>query len=139
MTSIDDGQAKELVSLQPVRSQPGLYEGYFTASGLGRYRLEANENDQQISSTTEFQVAEVNRELANTSVDLANLERIANLTGGASLSIRELPELEVLVNGKPVTTTVRSERPLWDNGLVACLLVGLLGMEWLLRRKFDLP
>jgi len=139
VTSIDDGQAKELVSLQPVRSQPGLYEGYFTASGLGRYRLEANENDQQISSTTEFQVAEVNRELANTSVDLANLERIANLTGGASLSIRELPELEVLVNGKPVTTTVRSERPLWDNGLVACLLVGLLGMEWILRRKFDLP
>ena len=139
VTSIDDGQAKELVSLQPVRSQPGLYEGYFTASGLGRYRLEANENDQQISSTTEFQVAEVNRELANTSVDLANLERIANLTGGASLSIRELPELEMLVNGKPVTTTVRSERPLWDNGLVACLLVGLLGMEWILRRKFDLP
>jgi len=139
VTSIDDGQAKELVSLQPVRSQPGLYEGYFTASGLGRYRLEANENDQQISSTTEFQVAEVNRELANTSVDLANLERIANLSGGTSLSIRELPELEMLVNGKPVTTTVRSERPLWDNGLVACLLVGLLGMEWILRRKFDLP
>ena len=139
VTSIDDRPAKELVSLRPDRSQPGLYEGYFTATGPGRYRLEASEDDQRISNTTEFQVAEVNRELADTSVDLANLERIANLTGGASLSIRELPELEALVNSKPVTTTVRSERPLWDNGLVACLLVGLLGMEWILRRKYDLP
>lgn len=139
VTSIDDGEAKELVSLRPDRSQPGLYEGYFAASGPGRYRLEANEDDQRISNTTEFQVAEVNRELADTSVNLANLERIADLTGGASLSVRELPELVSLINSDPVTTTVRSERPLWDNGFVACLLVGLLGMEWILRRKFDLP
>lgn len=139
VTSIDGGQAKKLVSLRPDKSQPGLYEGYFAASGPGRYRLEANENDQRISSTTEFQVAEVNRELADTNVDLANLERIANLTGGASLGIRELPELASLVNGDPVTNTVRSERPLWDNGLVAFALVGLLGFEWIVRRRYDLP
>ena len=137
--SLDGSETKELVSLRPDRSQPGLYEGYFAASAAGRYRLEANEDDQRISNTTEFQVAEVNRELADTNVNLANLERIADLTGGASLSVRELPELVSLINGDPVTTTVRSERPLWDNGFVACLLVGLLGMEWILRRKFDLP
>ena len=139
VTSIDRGQAKKLVSLRPDRSQPGLYEGYFAPPGPGRYRLEANEDDQGISSTTEFQVAEVNRELANTNVNLPNLERIADLTGGAKLGIRELPKLSSLINGKPVTTTVRSERPLWDNGLVALLLVGLLGAEWILRRRHDLP
>jgi hypothetical protein len=139
VTSIDRGQAKKLVSLRPDRSQPGLYEGYFAPPGSGRYRLEANEDDQGISSTTEFQVAEVNRELANTNVNLPNLERIADLTGGAKLGIRELPKLSSLINGKPVTTTVRSERPLWDNGLVALLLVGLLGAEWILRRRHDLP
>jgi hypothetical protein len=77
--------------------------------------------------------------LANTNVNLPNLERIADLTGGAKLGIRELPKLSSLINGKPVTTTVRSERPLWDNGLVALLLVGLLGAEWILRRRHDLP
>jgi hypothetical protein len=42
------------------------------------------------------------------------------------------------VNAEPATTTTRSERPLWDNGIVAGLLVGLLGMEWILRRRHDL-
>ena len=139
VTSIDGGQAKELVSLRPDRSQPGLYEGYFAPPGPGRYRLEANENDQRISSTTEFQVAEVNRELADTNVDLANLERIANLTGGERLSMQGISKLTSLVNAEPVTIEVRSERPLWDNGMVVFLLVGLLGMEWILRRKYDLP
>ena len=52
--------------------------------------------------------------------------------------MRDLPGLGRLVNAEPVTTTVRSERPLWDNGWVAALLVGLLGMEWILRRRHDL-
>ncbi|MDE0597504.1 MAG: hypothetical protein OSB65_19880, partial [Roseibacillus sp.] len=139
VSSIDGGQAKQLVSLRPDKSQPGLYEGYFAPTGPGRYRLEANENDQQISSTTEFQVAEVRQELIDTDMRLAHLQRIADLTGGACLGIRELPELASLVNGGLVTTKVRSERPLWDNSLVALLLVALLGAEWILRRRYDLP
>jgi hypothetical protein len=139
VTSIDGGQGKELVSLRPDRTQPGLYEGYFTPPEPGRYRLEANENDQRISSTTEFQVSNIQQELTDTDMRLDHLQRIADLTGGASLGIRELPKLTSLVNGNPVTTTVLSERPLWDNGIVALLLVGLLGAEWILRRKHDLP
>ena len=139
VTSVDGEQAKQLVSLRPDRSQPGLYEGYFAPPTAGRYRFEANEDDQRISSTTEFQVAQVNRELADTNVDLANLKRIANLTGGEHLSMQEFSKLTSLVNAEPVTIEVRSERPLWDNGMVAFLLVALLGMEWILRRKYDLP
>ena len=137
--SIDGGQAKQLVSLRPDKSQPGLYEGYFAPPDPGRYRLEANENDQRVSSTTEFQVADVRQELIDTDMSLAHLQRIANLTGGASLGIRELSKLSSLVNDRLVTTKVRSERPLWDNSLVVLLLVALLGAEWILRRRYDLP
>jgi hypothetical protein len=129
---------KERVSLQPDRTSPGLYEGYFTAPVPGRYRLEANEDDQQVSNTTEFQVAVVNEELADTNMRLKSLQRIAQLTGGTCLTVNDLPKLGSLVNAEPITTTVGSERPLWDNGLVAALLVGLLGMEWILRRRHDL-
>jgi hypothetical protein len=135
---VGDNALQERVSLQPDRTSPGLYEGYFTAPVPGRYRLEANEDDQEVSNTTEFQVAIVNEELADTNMRLASLRRIAELTGGTTLSSRDLPELGTLVNAEPVTTTVRSERPLWDNGLVAALLVGLLGMEWIVRRRHDL-
>jgi len=132
-------QTKQLVRLQPDKSQPGLYEGYFAPPGPGRYRLEANENDFEISSSTEFQVTEVNQELATTKVDLANLERIANLTGGKCLRITEFSQLASLINKEPVRTEVRSERSLWDNALVMIFLISFLGIEWIQRRRNDLP
>jgi hypothetical protein len=139
VTNIDGDQAKELVSLRPDRSQPGQYEGYFSPPQPGRYRMEANDDDLKVSSTTEFQVSDIRQELLDTDMRPDHLQRIADLTGGAKLGVRELPELTSLVNGDPVTITLRSERPLWDNGIVALLLVGLLGAEWILRRRHDLP
>ena len=138
VNGVDGNALRKPVSLQPDRTSPGLYEGYFTPPLAGRYRLEANEDDQEVSNTTEFQVAVVNEELADTNMRLEGLERIARLTGGVTLSVRELPGLTSLVNAEPITTTVRSERPLWDNGVVAALLVGLLGIEWIVRRRHDL-
>ncbi|MFP6899198.1 MAG: hypothetical protein VCA38_21610 [Roseibacillus sp.] len=139
VSGLDGAAARQRIKLQPDRSQPGLYEGYFSPPGPGRYRMEANEDDRKVSSTTEFQVSDVRQELIDTDMRLDHLQRIAELTGGASLGMRELPELTSLVNSGLVTTTVRSERPLWDNGIVALLLVGLLGAEWILRRRYDLP
>ena len=139
VTNTAGGQTKELVSLRPDKSQPGLYEGYFTPKTPGRYRLEANENDKRISSITEFQVSDVRQELLNAGMDSDNLQHIADLTGGAVLGVRELNKLTDLVNGEPATTTMRSERPLWDNALVVLLFIGLLGAEWILRRRHDLP
>ena len=65
--------------------------------------------------------------------------RAFRISGGKKLGVRELPELTELVNGDPVTLTLRSERPLWDNMLVVLLFAGLLGAEWILRRRYDLP
>jgi hypothetical protein len=128
----------EKVSLQPDRTTPGLYEGFFTPTVPGRYRLEANEDDKEVSNTTEFQMAAVNEELSDTNMRLDGLQRIAQLTGGAILTVQDLPKLKSLVDTEPLTTTVRTERSLWDNGWVAALLIGLLGMEWILRRRHDL-
>ena len=139
VTNTAGGQTKELVSLRPDKSQPGLYEGYFTPKTPGRYRLEANENDKRISSITEFQVSDVRQELLDAGMDSDNLQHIADLTGGAVLGVRQLNKLTDLVNGEPATTTIRSERPLWDNALVVLLFIGLLGAEWILRRRHDLP
>ena len=50
----------------------------------------------------------------------------------------DLPRLGSLLNANPIITTVRSERPLWDNGWVAGIPIALLGLEWILRRRYDL-
>jgi len=139
VSGLDGVSSRESVSLRPVRAHRGLYEGYFTPPAPGRYRVESNEDDRRISNSTEFQVAVVKQELSDPNVRIENLKRIADLTGGACLNMREFPKLASLVSDEPVTTTVRSERPLWDNGWVAFLLIGLVGLEWILRRRYDLP
>jgi hypothetical protein len=135
----DESSSKQRVTLRPDRTQPGLYEGYFSPPGVGRYRMEANEDDLPVSNTTEFQVVDAKPELIDTDMRLTQMQRIAELTGGKCLSIDEIPQLATLVNKEPHKTTVRSERAIWDNGLISLLLIGLLGSEWLLRRKNDLP
>ncbi len=139
VTGLGGEQIRQRVSLRPDRSHPGLFEGYFAASSPGRYRLESNEDDQPISNTAEFQVADENRELADTDLDLENLKRIASLTGGECLKVQDFARLVELVDQQPVATTVLSERSLWDNGWMLGLVVGLLGLEWIQRRRHDLP
>jgi uncharacterized membrane protein len=135
-----DGAAgdPQRVTLRPDKSNPGLYEGYFSPPREGGYRVEANEADRPLSNSTEFQVADLRAELANTDMQIDHLRRIAELSGGAVLSALEFQKLTTLLNREPHTTTVRTDRPLWDNSLVALLLVGLLGFEWILRRRYDL-
>ena len=139
VNNVDGTSLQQRVVLQPDQSQPGLYEGYFSPPTAGRYRVEANENDRKQSNTTEFQVTDVRNELMDTNVRLEYLQRIADLTGGESISVRELSKLTSLIDTETVTTTVRSERPLWDNSIVAFLLVAFLGFEWIMRRRYDLP
>ena len=135
----DSGAEPHRVTLRPDAATPGLYEGYFSPPRPGRYRMEANEGDSSLSNTTEFQVADIKREMANTDMQIEGLQRIADLSGGECLSIPQLQELPSLLNREPHTTTVVTERPLLDNGLVIFLVVVVLGFEWIVRRRYDLP
>ena len=136
--ALDGAEDTQRVTLRPDMGTPGLYEGYFTPSLPGRYRVEANEEDLELSSTTEFQVADVNPEMADTDMKIERLERIAELSGGENLSASRFPELGSLIDRAPHSTTIRSDRPLWDNGWVVLILIGLMGSEWIVRRKYDL-
>jgi uncharacterized membrane protein len=139
VTTLDDSGTEESVSLRPDTAHPGLYEGYFSPPAPGRYRMEANADDRNVSNTTEFQVTDLKLEMADTEMRIEHLRRIADLSGGACLGIQQLQSLQSLVNREPYTTTIRTERPVWDNGLVAFLLIVLTGLEWILRRRYDLP
>jgi hypothetical protein len=139
VTGLDESGVGVSISLRPVQGNPGLYEGYFSPPEAGRYRLESNADDRRLSNSIEFQVAGVEPELQETGMRGGHLQRIAELTGGRVLPASQLAGLSTLARRKPVTTTVRLERPLWDNGFVALLFIGLAGMEWLVRRRHDLP
>lgn len=79
----------------------------------------------------------VGQELSDASVRPQLLSEIARLTGGKALrlssaSLSDLPLLE-----PPVVEVGRSQdQPLWDRWYYLVLMVGLLGLEWALRRRF---
>ena len=137
----DDGSASttQRVTLRPDVSTPGLYEGYFSPSRAGGYLVAASANDRTLSNATEFQVTDIKPELANTDMQLDHLRRIADLSGGACLSTLEFQKLPSLLNLEPHAVTIRTQHPLWNLGLIIWLLAGLVGFEWILRRKYDLP
>jgi hypothetical protein len=134
----EEGSRSQTVTLRPDAGTPGLYEGYFSPHLAGRYRIEATPADRDLSNTTEFQVADVEPEMANTDMQLRRLQRIADLSGGEILGMSEFGRLGSLIDREPRTTRERTEVPLWDNGWIAVLLVSLMGAEWILRRRHDL-
>ena len=140
ITAVDDsGAGPQRVTLRPDVKNPGMYEGYFSPPRSGCYRMEANSGDRSLSNSTEFQVTDIRPEMANTDMQIEGLRRIADLSGGKCLRILELQKLPSLLNREPDRTTVRTDVPLWNNALAAFLLVFLMGLEWIVRRRYDLP
>jgi len=133
------GAPPQSVALGPDAAHPGLYEGYFSPTRAGRYRVESSSADGALSNTTEFQVTDVEPEMANTDMQLGRLRRIAEMSGGKCLSMVQLEQLSSLLDLEPHETTVTAEVPLWDNAWIMLLLVALMGTEWIVRRRYDLP
>lgn len=138
VSALDGSAGPQRITLRPDKANAGLYEGYFSPPGEGGYRVEANAGDRARANSTEFQVADVRAEMANTDLQGDHLRRIAELSGGQSLGVLQFQNLPALVDRTPHESTVRVDRPIWDNGLVAAVLIVLLGAEWILRRKYDL-
>lgn len=126
------------VSLRPDATRPGLYEGYFTPPAAGRYRIQAKEDDFDYANTIEFQVADVKPEMANTDMQMERLQRMAKLSGGKYLKLSQVPELADCLDKSRHQVIIHREQSLWDNWLIAVLIIGLTGFEWIVRRRYDL-
>jgi len=129
---------KAVVSLRPDVTRPALYVGYYTPPGVGRYRIEAGEEDRPRANAVEFQVADASPEMANTDTQIELLQRMAELSGGRCLKPSQIGELAASLDRTRRPAVIRRELPMWDNGLFALLVIGLAGFEWIVRRRYDL-
>lgn len=130
--------AKRRVRLRPDATRAGLYVGYYTPPGTGRYRIQAGEEDLDRSNTVEFQVADLQSEMAHTEMQRERLQRIAELSGGKYLQLSQLPQLAADFKRGQQQAVIYREKSVWDNWLFAVLIVGLTGFEWIVRRRYDL-
>ncbi|MEX0775959.1 MAG: VWA domain-containing protein [Phycisphaeraceae bacterium] len=132
-----NGKART-VALKPEPGRPGLYSGYVVPEEEGRYQVLAETDHQPFANTAEFHVSVLQREMKVTDMQLDELERIATVSGGQVLSIRQLPALPALLDQRTHQVTYVRQVSLWDKWPVLAAFVLLTGVEWYLRRRNDL-
>lgn len=126
-----DEEGKKLKS-RP--NEAGTYEGSLIANTIGTYKVWLKGDDGKEVSTL-FQVVAPMAETENTQLNEADLSKLAQKTNGQYLKPYELEKfLARMTPEKETIPTDTQEQPLWDRASIFWLLVGLLTIEWVVRK-----
>lgn len=135
-----DGKAQPL---DLVRQDAEMLGAIRNATSPGDYAIEvtATHDGQPLGSArARFLVFEQDLELDNPGADVATMQSLAALTGGESLAPEELSALVRRLAEETDELLVQREtkQSLWDRWPMFLALVGLLSVEWFLRKRWGL-
>ena len=137
-----DGQERAN-ALKPRAGAAGEFEATLPATRVGLNELSVEvEGDQPGQTTvvqTRFKVRLPDLEQRQTTLNRALLTELAQTGGGRYLDVHQLAELAPLFT-RPPEVRIRPGRPieLWDTDRLLLLILGLLTVEWALRKRFKL-
>jgi hypothetical protein len=85
---------------------------------------------------TSFDVVLPSVETNQVWLDKPLLKELAETSGGRYFDVDELDKLAAAVPDKTRQIEIREKPdPLWDNSRMMIALIGLLGVEWLVRKR----
>jgi uncharacterized membrane protein len=126
------------VPLEWMVDKDGEYRGSFTASepGLYRIRVSARVGDSVIVGREDYVVAhDIQQEMFGAAQRPGVLERVARETGGRYYTPETAEALARDIVYTNSGTTVVEQLELWDTPAMFIALLGLIAVEWLLRRR----
>lgn len=134
------------VKLTPIANRPGAYEASATALAAGIQTITLKmpvgaEGPTEGGETIEaaFSVELPSIETAQVWLDKPRLVEIAEASGGKYFEIDQLSDLVAAIPDRTETVEVRSQpEHLWSLRGTLIALVSLLGLEWMLRKRFRL-
>jgi hypothetical protein len=133
------GESPETVPLIPIANQPGGYEATILAKKTGAHALRINLPSSEAESglvESRFKVELPSVETNQVWLNKPLLTDLASLSGGKYFEVNQLDQLAAAVPDKTETVEVRSKPdPLWDVRGMLIALVGLLCVEWLVRKR----
>ena len=137
---LPDGARRPLPLVRQDQQMAGSFRDTQTA---GDYAIEvtATQKDQPLGTArARFLVFRQDLELDNASADAATLESLAAMTGGQCLPPEQLPDLvrKLAEETKSLEVQQETKKSFWDTWLFFLTLVGLLGLEWYLRKRWGL-
>ena len=133
-----DGPVEDLVAY---RQEDGQYERTVRADRPGTYRFwveDPGQPDRRLSQRiVEVQVPRL--EILNPSLNQPALAAISEMTAGQYCGLHEFGDLAANIQGESRQIPVRAEqKDLWDRWEVLLAVIILLGVEWAVRKKFNL-
>jgi hypothetical protein len=119
------------VILRPVPEQAAMYRGEFIAPTAGAYSFWV-ESDP--ATQLDFSVSEPRFEFGETAMNEPLLKDLAAVTGGQFFREEDLAKLPEAISAK--TERVRSplEVELWASPLYFVLMLGVVTVEWVVRK-----
>ncbi len=147
MVKSDDGRLQK-VEMKMLPQQEGSYEAIFVAQRTGTYQAtinipDANEEDDLIEPIS-FRVVPPNAESGVWWLNEKLLTEIAERSGGQYVSLARISELPAQLPASSRRVELNSPpKPFWDinatlRWLALGLPVGLLSIEWILRKAYKL-
>ncbi len=137
-----DGRVVTMISLTADGRIPGIYRGQVSSLKAGDYEVTVRADGysaEALQVSTQFSMrAPVSAELARTSANRALLEQMADATGGQVLEEEQIAELPELLSAYSNGRIVETETLLWQSYWWFVPIVGLLSLEWILRRRAGL-
>jgi len=121
------------------RNRATEYFGNFRVSMPGRYRIELSVPDTSDKATAEIDVLVPQREFASLTQDVVALKTLVEGTGGGYFTPADVSKLPALMPSAAEEFVIDQRiKELWDRPWMLYLLVGLLSLEWLLRKLLKL-
>jgi hypothetical protein len=134
-------QVLSRVPLAPDPKRPRISLGKAGRLPPGDYvaRLVINEGEGEPLDAPFTVIAPPSSELADVAANRELLQQLADLTGGKLYEPADLADLPREFRPFESVTTLPQEQPLWDRWPTFLLLIGLMAVEWVVRRVNGLP
>ncbi len=138
---VDDGSPSGNALLEPRGGQPGEYQASIPGLAAGEYEAEAvaTHGGREVGrARVRFTVDAYSIEFADARQDVDFLREIAARTGGRYVGPEAVAGLVQDLPHAARDILVRSEIEIWNTTPLFVLFVLVLGVEWLMRKRFGL-
>jgi hypothetical protein len=132
----ENGQ-RQKVLLTPSPGAEHMYEARVPLVTPGLHRLWVDGHALEASAIVEVQAPQ--RELVDPAANLSLMKETADNTGGRAGGPGEIDALLKQIDLAPRAIEEQRDYRLWDRPALVLLFVGLLAVEWILRRLWQLP
>jgi hypothetical protein len=130
------GHGERPIELKRVPGHRDIFEAVFSQSEDGGYRVRLTSPLLESPPTIEFTVVPPPGELDRVQMNEPELRQVAQTTGGEYLPLGRAEELfDDLPPGRKVALHTDPPLALWNTWPVLSVFLGLLTLEWIVRKR----